>query len=176
MPVVSRYRKVVDEWAPGPATLDRSLRDRWKPVAEPIQTPWGFSLVGDLGLAESLEASREAGTSIRRAQQTEDGLDIGANVGLLPHISANFCGVPIVAVEPSSVNSVLLFMNIERNPADIQVLPVTIGGHPGIAELYGSGQGASLNPGWGEIYISHPCSGLDTGPNSSRIVLRELSC
>jgi len=114
-------------------------------------TPWGFELYGDAYLAESRLDSGEAGIFVRLAGDADLVVDVGAHVGLFT-LLARSRGVRVVAIEPSPMNLAKLYRNLRSNEADdVEVMPVALGDHVGLSDLYGGGQGASLRRGWGSI-------------------------
>lgn len=143
------FRSAVDRIAPGAARWYRQRRDRSRDYPA-LPTPWGFTLMGDLGLAQSRVDSHEADLFLEHLPKTDLVVDIGANVGLFTLLAASK-GVPVVAVEPSPLNLDVLYRNLRANDMTAEVLPVALADGPGLADLYGAGQGASLRPGWAQV-------------------------
>ena len=77
---LTRYRKVVDAYAPPLGHLYRSLRDQTI-LRKPIQTKYGFSLAGDPEIIREDWESDEKKTFLEIMDKHDVFLDIGANVG-----------------------------------------------------------------------------------------------
>jgi FkbM family methyltransferase len=76
-------------------------------------------------------------------------VDIGANTGFYSCLARSL-GKHVVAIEPQPQNLKYLCRNLFINGwQDVEIFPVGLSDHPGIATLYGiSSTGASLVPGW----------------------------
>ena len=94
--------------------------------------------------------SHEADLFVGILDEVAHVIDVGANVGLFTLLAASK-GVPVTAIEPSAMNLATLYRNLQHNEFDVEVLACALGESPGLAALYGGGQGASLVPGWGGI-------------------------
>lgn len=148
MTVKTVIRRGVDSYAPWAARLYRELRDTIHAHGEGVATPWGFTIIGDRGLAQSRHVSNEANTFLRLLSDVDHVIDVGANVGLFTLIAASK-GVPATAVEPNEENVKVLLENLRNNDIVAEVLPLALASETGVLELYGGGQGASLVRGWG---------------------------
>lgn len=149
MPPTSDLRSVVDRVSPRLARTYRRYRDdHSRRYRESVPTPWGFTLLGDAGLASSRAASHEADLFLGLLAQVDHVVDVGANVGLFTLLAAAK-GVPVTAVEPSPKNLDVLYRNLRSNNLSAEVLPVALSDRAGLADLFGAGQGASLRQGWG---------------------------
>lgn len=114
------------------------------------RTTHGFALADAGGQLDQFEPE-EITFVLKHLADVDVFVDIGANVGLYTCL-ARHRGVRTVAVEPSEVNLRLLFRSLRGNGFDdVMVLPVALGARIGTAELYGSGTGASLIPGWAGV-------------------------
>lgn len=149
-------RHVVDKAAPSLATWHRRFRDKHtRRYQVASTTPWGFELYGDLGLATSRWQSNEADQFEALVQEADHVIDVGANVGLFTLLAGSH-GVPVTAIEPSPMNLVQLYRNLQLNGGEgVEVLPVAVGDSAGVVNLYGGGQGASLRTGWGGMVSTY---------------------
>jgi FkbM family methyltransferase len=81
-------------------------------------------------------------------------VDVGANVGLFACLARRL-GKYTIAIEPLRENLDFLYANLEINGwRDVEVYPVGLAHHPGLATLHGFGTGASLLSGWANIPAS----------------------
>src|SRR5262249_35009925 len=76
-------------------------------------------------------------------------VNVGANVGYYC-CHALQLGLYTIAVEPLPLNVRLLMSNVRANDWErrIEIHPVALAQDNGVLELFGSGTGASLIPGW----------------------------
>lgn len=74
-------------------------------------------------------------------------VDIGANQGLYTCLAAHR-GKKVVAVEPEPGNLRFLLSNAAANGFVPEVFAMALAREPGIAEIFGDGDTASLVPGW----------------------------
>jgi FkbM family methyltransferase len=78
-------------------------------------------------------------------------VDVGANVGFYTCL-ARKSDKHTIAVEPLRENLDYLYANLKVNGwLDVEVYPVGLAHHPGLATLHGFGTGASLLSGWARI-------------------------
>lgn len=155
MKVAARARRIVDQHSPQAAVLYRQYRDSHRRYKHPVDTGWGFSLYGDAELAASRRASHEAATFLDLIGKVDRLVDIGANVGLFTLLAATR-GVPVSAVEPDAAGLRQLYRNLRLNQVSgVEVHPVAMSDFCGVADLYGSGQGASLRRGWGGMLATY---------------------
>lgn len=74
-------------------------------------------------------------------------IDIGANQGLYSCIAASK-GLHVAAVEPEVGNLRFLMSNVRKNDFAVEIFATAMGSHPGVMEIYGDGDTASLVAGW----------------------------
>jgi FkbM family methyltransferase len=112
---------------------------------------FGFQMYGKGHLDVSRSQSSEADVFIYNLRKSHALIDIGANVGLFTLLAAQE-GHPVVAVEPHPFNASLLCKSVYLNAfSDVEVYPIALSGRVGVQPLFGGGQGASLQEGWGNI-------------------------
>ncbi len=124
------------------------------------RTPYGFLLFsGSYRANRSMQCGtfepEETALIQQCVRNAEIFVDVGANIGLYSCI-ARQTNRHVIAVEPQSRNLKLLYMNLIANGwSDVEVYPVGLSDHPGLATIYGAtGTGASLLKGWAG-YSSH---------------------
>jgi FkbM family methyltransferase len=153
---IKRLRRVADAVPPVARTY-RSLRDATRRLPT-YETLFGFAITADPGIDTSRQASGEAGLFLDALRTSTVMIDIGANVGFFTLLAATN-HIPVVAVEPNAMNIQLLLRNLQRaQPSvdvSVEVYPVALGAEPGVQTLFGTGQGASLIPGWGGIRATY---------------------
>jgi FkbM family methyltransferase len=94
-------------------------------------------------------------------------VDVGASVGFFTLIASR-AGVTTLAIEPSPLNLRHLYENLRlaAGSGDVEILPVAVSDTIGVGNLLGSGQGASLQPGWGNVVSNYvtpvPTTTLDS--------------
>lgn len=162
-----RLRAMIDTHTPALARTYRRARDtlqasRFKP--EP--TGLGFSI-----LRGGEYANRLVGTELPAFQRcvvdVDLFVDVGANVGFFT-LLASRAGVGTLAVEPSPMNLKHLYRNLQTAAGSgaVEILPVALSDAVGVIDLLGSGQGASVRPGWGGIASNYatqvPMTTLDS--------------
>jgi FkbM family methyltransferase len=129
----------------------RNLRD-WRAMAslKRVDSSFGFTFWGGNYLASGIQEPDELSLISKELSSVDVMVDCGANAGLFTCLAASR-KVPVIAVEPSALNLSVLYRNLKENSFDgpIEIYPVALGAHPGIAPFYGRGQGASLVAGWG---------------------------
>lgn len=117
-------------------------------------TPYGFKLAGSksihhIAMQRGEFEPEETSLFKEEFQHADVFVDVGANIGFYSCL-AKVAGRHVVAIEPLPKNLEHLFTNILANDwADIEVFPVGLSEHPGLATLYGaSSTGASLIGSW----------------------------
>jgi len=176
---LSRYRKAVDTFAPPLGRSYRVLRDATS-RGRAIQTPYGFSLVGDPAIAAAGWEGDEIAAFISLLESHDVVVDIGANVGIYSCLAASR-GKQTVAVEPLSRNLNYLYKNLWNNQLrDVEVFPMGLAHAPGLGRIYGYGGIASFLPGWAQAREAQstlvPLTSLDTVVNgrfgSKRLLIK----
>jgi FkbM family methyltransferase len=118
-------------------------------------TPFGFKFTA--GAHPAYEQMRQGifepeETQIiqERIRRADLFVDIGANLGYYSCMALQ-AGRKVIAFEPQPQNLAILYTNLIDNGWDdrAEVMPVALGGKPGLLTLYGaSGPSASLVPNW----------------------------
>jgi FkbM family methyltransferase len=162
-----RLRALIDTHTPSLARAYRRARDTFQASRfKPEPTGLGFSI-----LRGGEYANRLVGTELpafqRCVAEADLFVDVGANVGFFT-LLASRQGVSTLAVEPSPLNLKHLHRNLRQaaGPGPVEVLPLAISDAVGVIDLLGSGQGASVRPGWGGIASNYatpvPMTTLDS--------------
>jgi len=119
-----------------------------------VMTPYGFKLAGTNSIHHLAMQRGEfelAETELFRDffGDSDVFVDVGANIGFYTCL-ARMAGKKVVAVEPLPKNLKHLQANLLANDwSDVEVFPVGLSDHPGLATLYGgSSTGASLIASW----------------------------
>jgi FkbM family methyltransferase len=153
---MKRLRRAADA-VPPVARSYRTVRDATRKLPT-YETLFGFAITADPGIDTSRQASGEVGFFLDALKSATVVADIGANVGFFTLLAATN-HIPVVAVEPNAVNLDILLRNLQRVQSNldvpVEVYPVALGAEPGVQTLFGTGQGASLIPGWGGIRATH---------------------
>lgn len=74
-------------------------------------------------------------------------IDVGANQGLYSCIAASK-GLQVAAVEPEVGNLRFLMSNVRKNDFAVEIFACAMGSCPGVMDVYGDGDTASLVAGW----------------------------
>jgi len=145
--VINRKNKAMDELS--------DIRDLYfsKP-GEPVDTPHGFKLRGSrsvhhLGMQKGTFEEEETALIRQHLDQSDIFVDVGANIGFYTCLARSL-GKHVIAIEPLSNNLNNIYGTlIDNNWKDVEVFPVGLSEHPGLAVLYGaSNTGASLISNW----------------------------
>jgi FkbM family methyltransferase len=162
----TRLRALIDTHTPRLARAYRRTRDAFHASRyEPEATGLGFSILRGSEYANRLVGS-ELPAFRRCVAEADLFVDVGANVGFFTLLSSR-SGLPVLAIEPSPLNLRHLYENLRHvtGSATVEILPIAVSDTAGLAELFGSGQGASLQRGWGGIASNYgtivPTSTLD---------------
>jgi FkbM family methyltransferase len=165
---LSKYRKAVDTFAPPLGRSFRVLRDVTS-RRRAIQTPYGFSLVGDPAIAAAGWEGDEIAAFLSLLESHDVVVDIGANVGIYSCLAASR-GKKTVAIEPLRRNLNYLYKNLWDNQLrNVEVFPMGLARVPGLGRIYGYGGIASFLPGWAQAREAHstlvPLTSLDAVVN-----------
>ena len=166
MPGILRALKPIVERVPFLSILYRRRRDEAILKREPAPTPMGFKFVGGEQMEKGLFEPEETALIKRLLGGTEKFVNIGANVGYYACLALQM-EREVIAFEPMEANVRSLLKNVKANgwESSIEVYPVALSAGVGIIEIFGSGTGASLVPGWAGVSEKHftlvPCSTLD---------------
>ena len=156
-PLVSRCPRV--------ATMYRSVRDQLDFVKEPIVTPWGFKLAGNVGMAQGTFEPAETELIRKTLKEVDVFVNVGANVGYYC-CHALSMGKTVIAFEPNQQNLRYLCKNIKLNGwSDVEIYPIALSNSVDVLDIYGGSTGASLVKGWAGIPESYvnlvPSSTMD---------------
>jgi FkbM family methyltransferase len=111
-------------------------------------TPFGFQLKGHKSMQEGSFEPEETKLIQEYLKNAEVFVDVGANVGFFTCLARSMYKETI-AVEPLTQNLRYLYANLQANGwTDVEVYPVGLSAHPGIATFYGGGTSASLLRKW----------------------------
>ncbi len=174
---LSRYRKAVDTFAPPLGRSYRVLRDATS-RRRAVQTPYGFALAGDPGIAASGWEGDEVAAFLSLLESHDVVVDIGANVGIYSCLAASR-GKKTVAIEPLPRNLNYLYRNLWDNQLrDVEVFPMGLARAPGLRRIYGYGGIASFLPGWAQAREGQstlvPLTSLDAVVNGRFVTKRLL--
>jgi FkbM family methyltransferase len=176
---LSKYRKAVDTFAPPLGRSYRVLRDATS-RRRAIQTPYGFSLAGDPGIAAAGFEGDEVAAFLSLLESHDVVVDIGANVGIYSCLAASR-GKQTVAIEPLPRNLNYLYQNLWDNQfRHVEVFPMGLAQTPGLGRIYGFGGIASFLPGWAQAREAQstlvPLTSLDAVVNgrfgSKRLLIK----
>lgn len=144
------------EHYPRIASVYRCVRDQLSIMDEPVITPWGFKLSGNLAMAEGKFEPVETELVSHILQDVDVLVNVGANIGYYC-CHALHMGKPVIAVEPNTRNLHYLLKNIQNNgwANQAEVFPVAMGTGADILQMWGGGTGASLVKGWAGIPESY---------------------
>ena len=142
----------VDKKFPYLAWAYRFFRAERYEFIEPKNTPMGFKFNGDKAMENGSFEPTETKLFYKILNKVDVCINVGANIGYYVCIAANE-GKKVIAFEPLHQNVKYLLRNIKANnwSDQIEVYPIGLGEKVSIAELYGSGTGASLVEGWAGV-------------------------
>jgi FkbM family methyltransferase len=148
-----------------------SVASRYLDVARDMRrfgirvTPHGFRFMGPPALQAGLYEPEETKLIERYLKESTVFVDVGANMGYFTCLGRH-AGLKVIAVEPLLFNLEYLYVNLESNRYyDVEVFPVGLSDHCGLAALFGPGTAASLIRDWGGLSTKKkivPLSTLDT--------------
>lgn len=169
-------------------TLDRfprlsmSIRagiDTWRQGETNRPTGHGFTLCGNEAMATGQFEREETDLFIKKIDEFDTLVNIGANVGYYVCIAASH-GRKVLAFEPLRSNSSYLMRNVKENNFEdlVTVFPIAIGEKSGLLDLYGSSTGASLLRGWAkssgtvsQIVPVHTLDSMLSGRDLGRVLV-----
>jgi FkbM family methyltransferase len=141
---------------PATAQFLRNSRDVLDQSAPAKMTPWGFSFSGHDAMADGSFEPDETKVVRKLLTDVDVLVNVGANVGYYC-CHALSMGKPVIAIEPNTRNLHYLLKNIKNNgwAKQAEVIPVAMGSHTDILQMWGGGTGASLVMGWAAIPQSY---------------------
>ncbi|OSQ53510.1 FkbM family methyltransferase [Marivita geojedonensis] len=147
------------------AALKGAYRER-KLQVEPVQTPFGFKLLGPDAMQNGAFEPMETKCVQAILSEVDVFVNVGANVGYYVCHALNM-GKRVVAVEPLEENFSTLLRNLEANQWDeVELFQVALGDRAKVTKIYGGGTAASLISGWANCEAGHfarvPVLTLDT--------------
>ncbi len=146
----SYFRQWVERY-PFFASFFRLIRDHSRLFEEPLETPWGFKLVGNKLMSSGEFEPRETEVVRKALEDVDILINIGANIGYYC-CHALSMGKRVVAFEPVQQNMNLLLKNMVLNGfKDFEAFPLALSDYAGAVSIYGGNTGASLNKGWGGV-------------------------
>ncbi|MHB1934968.1 MAG: FkbM family methyltransferase [Acidobacteriaceae bacterium] len=147
---IGKLRKPVDKFAPVLGRLYRALRE----VAvyrQPRPTKFGFTLAGCPIMAGENWEVNEIRFFLEMLQSHDIVIDIGANVGAYTCLAASQ-GKHVLSIEPLRRNQAYLYRNLWENRfLDVEIFPLGLSEKSGLGRIFGSGDMASLVPGWAKV-------------------------
>jgi FkbM family methyltransferase len=140
--------------------------DRKPLLLHPVETAFGFKFAGNRNMELGTHEVQEVKIVKECLRDTDIFINVGANIGY-------YCCLALkndkhtIAFEPIDANLKNLYINITANQwdDDIEIFPIALSNKTGLADIYGSGTGASLIKGWAGTPIHQrqpvPVSTLD---------------
>ena len=130
-----------------------------------METPYGFKISGPEAMQRGLFEPEETRCIQQYLNEKVDVfIDVGANVGYFTCIARSM-NKYTVAVEPLFQNLFFLYANLDVNQwTDVEIFPLGLSDHPGVATIYGPGTAASLIKDWAGVSTKKctiPLSTLD---------------
>lgn len=107
----------------------------------------GFRFAGTDSFFDPAWEREEREVMERQIAAADVFIDIGANQGLYTCMAASR-GKQVVAIEPEAGNLRFLLSNVAANDFSVEVFAVALAERPGVTELFGDGDTASLVAGW----------------------------
>ncbi len=113
-----------------------------------VETDYGFQFAGNpTYLQQTWEPNERQIVSVL-LPTIDVFIDVGANQGFYSCLAAH-AGKDVAAVEPESSNLKFLKSNVARNGFNnVEIYPLAMSDKPGVLQLYGDGDTASLVSGW----------------------------
>lgn len=165
--VRSALKRVIDG-VPPIAVAYRTLREHAEVRNAKIGvTPLGFKFSGNSKMVQGTYEPEEVQVFSELLRNIDVVVNVGANIGYYCCIALQQ-GKRAIAFEPMAANLQLLYRNFALNDWTdrVEVFPMALSDRQGLIEMYGSGTGASVIPGWAGAPEHFrrwvPCSTLDT--------------
>ncbi len=159
-------KRLLDSTFPWVASTYRFVRDRRKAARwQKTMTPLGIEMIGVAGMGESRFESGELALLQELLAACDVFVDVGANCGFFT-LAARTAGVRCLAIEPNADNLKALLVNLQELAfTDVEVFPMALSRTTNLLPLFGGGEGASLEKGWGGMRNTYarlvPCNTLD---------------
>jgi len=130
----------------------RYLRDNRDQFNEPKMTSLGFKFNGNESMASGNFEIVETSLVCQLLDKVDCVINVGANIGYYTCLAASR-KKHVLAFEPMPQNVKYLLRNIKSNSYQdqVEVFPLALSDGVSIAELFGSGTGASLIKGWSGV-------------------------
>ena len=148
--------KNINKFFPKMGLFLRSFQDAKDKTMPSMNTKWGFSLAGNVEMANGVFEPEETRVVLSLLDEVEFFINVGANIGYYTcHALAK--GKRAIAVEPMQRNVYYLLKNIKANgwEKQVEVFPVAVGDIADVLDIWGGGTGASLIKGWANIPAYH---------------------
>lgn len=126
--------------------LYRELRTA-KLASRPVETPYGFRFAGNPAYLSPDWEPNERRIILGLLPKVAAFIDVGANHGFYTALAAQ-AGVKTVAIEPEEGNLRFLKSNVAANRFETEILPIALSDTPGVLNLFGDGDTASVVQGW----------------------------
>ena len=148
--------KNINRFFPKMGLFLRSFQDAKDKTMPSIPTKWGFSLAGNLEMANGNFEPEETRVVLSLLDEVEFFINVGANIGYYTCLALSK-GKHAIAVEPMQRNVYYLLKNIKSNgwEKQVEVFPVAVGDASDVLDIWGGGTGASLIKGWANIPAYH---------------------
>jgi FkbM family methyltransferase len=127
--------------------LYRELRTA-KLASKPVDTAYGFRFAGNPAYLSPGWEPNEQRIVTSLLPKVTAFVDVGANHGFYTALAAH-AGVQTVAIEPEEGNLRFLKATVAANRFPTEILPVALSDAPGVLDLFGDGDTASVVQAWG---------------------------
>ena len=157
-PLIEKFPKL--------SMLYRSIRDSRDISKAPSMTELGFKFNGNRLMQNGIFEPEETKIVKHILNSVDLVINVGANIGYYSCLALH-AGKNVIAFEPMQMNINFLLRNVKANnwEKNIEIFPIALSDKVGIIDIYGTGTGASLIPGWAgvsdEYHTLIPCSTLD---------------
>jgi FkbM family methyltransferase len=126
--------------------LYRELRTA-RLASRPVETSYGFRFAGNPAYLSPDWEPHERRTISALLPRVAAFIDVGANHGFYTALAAQ-AGVRTVAIEPEEGNLRFLKSTVTANGYRTEILPLALSDAPGVLNLFGDGDTASVVEGW----------------------------